>query len=258
MYEKKSYIEHFKKAGTHLGELDEKRSLCKSNKIISVLKDFTIKNNGLTNLKCLDIGCSAGFITKTLSEEFKETVGIDIDKFAIDIATKDNNSKAKFKVGNALDIPCDNETFDVVVCNHIYEHVPDADKLFSEIYRVLKKKGICYLAAANKYYFMEPHYRLPLLSWLPQNIANVYLRIMKRGRVKLYEERIMSYRDIKKLLLKNNFRFDEYTIKLIKNPEGYSMGDIIKEDSSLSKMPTSMLNLLKPIMPAYIFVLIKE
>jgi len=30
------------------------------------------------------------------------------------------------------------------VCNHIYEHVPDADQMMGEIYRVLRQEGFCY------------------------------------------------------------------------------------------------------------------
>ena len=39
------------------------------------------------------------------------------------------------------DMPFKNEEFDVVICNHVFEHVPDDRKAMSEVYRVLKKEG---------------------------------------------------------------------------------------------------------------------
>jgi SAM-dependent methyltransferase len=45
---------------------------------------------------------------------------------------------------NLLDItsiPYDNEAFDVIICNHVLEHIPDDDLAIRELYRVLKPGG---------------------------------------------------------------------------------------------------------------------
>jgi SAM-dependent methyltransferase len=39
------------------------------------------------------------------------------------------------------DMPLGNDAFDVVICNHVLEHVPDDHKALAEIYRVLKPGG---------------------------------------------------------------------------------------------------------------------
>lgn len=39
------------------------------------------------------------------------------------------------------DIPFEESSFDVVICNHVYEHVPDDKKAMAEIYRILKPGG---------------------------------------------------------------------------------------------------------------------
>lgn len=39
------------------------------------------------------------------------------------------------------DIKFDNESFDVIICNHVLEHIPNDAKAMSEMYRVLKKDG---------------------------------------------------------------------------------------------------------------------
>jgi ubiquinone/menaquinone biosynthesis C-methylase UbiE len=39
------------------------------------------------------------------------------------------------------EIPLEDERFDVIFCNHVLEHVDDAKKCMSELYRVMKSGG---------------------------------------------------------------------------------------------------------------------
>ena len=48
-------------------------------------------------------------------------------------------------IGDALNIPVKNETFESVFSSQVLEHVPDPKKMVDEIHRVLKKNGICIL-----------------------------------------------------------------------------------------------------------------
>ncbi len=41
-----------------------------------------------------------------------------------------------------LDLPFDDNSFDVVFCNHVLEHIEDDKKAMQELYRVLKPKGM--------------------------------------------------------------------------------------------------------------------
>ena len=49
-------------------------------------------------------------------------------------------SKAMIRM-DISDIDCEDNTFDVIVCNHVLEHVPDDKRAMAEIYRVLKPMG---------------------------------------------------------------------------------------------------------------------
>ena len=40
-----------------------------------------------------------------------------------------------------LDLPFEDESFDVIFCNHVLEHIEDDKKAMSELYRVMKKGG---------------------------------------------------------------------------------------------------------------------
>jgi ubiquinone/menaquinone biosynthesis C-methylase UbiE len=50
----------------------------------------------------------------------------------------------QFRIIDAQAIPYKNESFDVVIANHMLYHVPDKDRVFSEIHRVLKAGGRFY------------------------------------------------------------------------------------------------------------------
>ena len=121
----------------------------KAKTIIAVLRDFF--GTDLRSFSILDVGCSTGIMADYFSDYFGEVVGIDIDEPAIQYAKghfyRDN---IEFNVGDAMDIRYPKNSFDVVVCAHVYEHVPDADKLMAEIHRVLKPGGICYFSAGNR------------------------------------------------------------------------------------------------------------
>lgn len=51
----------------------------------------------------------------------------------------------KIQFANATQLPYDDERFDLVIANHIMEHIPEDRKAMREIYRVLKPGGRCIL-----------------------------------------------------------------------------------------------------------------
>jgi SAM-dependent methyltransferase len=52
-------------------------------------------------------------------------------------------------------LPFDENTFDVVICNHVMEHVPDDRKAIGEIFRVLKRGGFAILQVPANYSMEE-------------------------------------------------------------------------------------------------------
>ena len=74
------------------------------------------------------------------------------------------------------------DSFDLLILNHVYEHVGNPRELFSEAVRIVKPGGTIYVTAGSRWAVMEPHYRLLFLSWLPGRIADWYVRCMRRGK----------------------------------------------------------------------------
>ena len=92
--------------------------------------------------------------------------------------------------------PCA-QSVDIVIFNHIYEHVVDADAVMADIRRVLRPDGVVYLGLGNRLGIMEPHYKLPFLSWLPKRIAHRYVR--STGRASNYYETFRTRRGLRKM-----------------------------------------------------------
>jgi hypothetical protein len=59
--------------------------------------------------------------------------------------------------------------------------VADLDRFFVELKRTLAPEGRVYLTAGSRFALIEPHYRIPTLSWWPEPVASRILRWSRRG-----------------------------------------------------------------------------
>ncbi len=94
-------------------------------------------------MRVLDVGCASGWFLWQVKKEFPKSscTGIDVYKEAITYGKKKyKNLELRHADGHRL--PFKANTFDVVVCCEVIEHVLDPAGLLREIRRVLKKKGV--------------------------------------------------------------------------------------------------------------------
>jgi len=97
--------------------------------------------------KILDFGCGTGIHAKILKNKSAIVKGFDISPEMIKIAKKEN-PKIEFKVGTAYDIPF-KEKFDIVLASLVVHYISDWNKMFQEVKRVLKEKGIFIFSTGN-------------------------------------------------------------------------------------------------------------
>ncbi len=125
------------------------RRIRKADTIVRVCRDFT-RSDDLSQLDLLDVGSSNGIIDNFLADHFHHVSGIDIDAAAMAHARETfRKGNLSFEPGDAMQIAYPEHSFDVVVCTQIYEHVPDANRMFAEIFRVLKPGGFAIFPATT-------------------------------------------------------------------------------------------------------------
>lgn len=99
--------------------------------------------------KIIDIGCGGGYLLKKLQAHgFTKLSGLDIHPPKLDPSIKIYSS-------NVEQLPFEDNSFDIVLCNHMIEHVLSPEKTISELKRIAKKKLIVTLPCQryNRYTF---------------------------------------------------------------------------------------------------------
>lgn len=231
--------------------LDEQGRRTKAAKIVAVLR-HGLGRPDLTGLRALDVGCSAGFIADELALAGAETTGVDIDEPGLALARERFGERVDFRLARGEALPFDDGSLDVVVLNHIYEHVVDPAAVVADIHRVLAPRGVLYLGAGHRHQVIEPHHRLPFLSWLPQRAADRYLRLTGKGEH--YYERYSSARGLRALFAA--YDVWDYTLPVLADPAAFSGEDAVP--GWVSRLPERALAAALPLVPTYVWLAFRE
>jgi ubiquinone/menaquinone biosynthesis C-methylase UbiE len=226
---------------------DEHGRRQKATKILKVIKHF-LGREDLCSLRALDIGCSTGFIADELRQAGTTVTGTDIDDRGIQDGHRRFGNRISFVQSQAESLPFRENAFNIVVFNHIYEHVIDPDPVMAEIRRVLRPDGIVYLGLANRFGIIEPHYRLPFLSWPPSSVADRYVRLS--GRAPYYHERLRARKGLRKMC--HGLNVWDYTYTVLSQPDEFAATDVVS--GPLASVPPLLWRLLAPIIPTFIWV----
>jgi len=96
----------------------------------------------------LDLGSGAGndcFVARALVGEKGKVIGVDMTEIMIDKARENaeklNFNNVEFRFGDIENLPIGGNRIDVVISNCVLNLVPDKEKAFAEMFRVLKAGG---------------------------------------------------------------------------------------------------------------------
>ncbi|CUK20683.1 Demethylmenaquinone methyltransferase [Ruegeria denitrificans] len=94
----------------------------------------------------LDLCCGHGNASEALVDAGAEVTGLDFSP-AMLARAQNRVPGASFVEGDAADLPFGDSSFDAVVCNVGFGHLPDPDAVLSEISRVLRPDGVAALTS---------------------------------------------------------------------------------------------------------------
>ena len=120
----------------------------KASTIVKEIEEFTeIKLSD--KIKVLAVGGEYGFIEYNLTKWTNwDIITSDIEPILVN-KYPILKSFLQMMVVDSTKLPFHDKTFDLVIFNHVIEHIPNYRKAVEELHRVLKEKGCLYLATPN-------------------------------------------------------------------------------------------------------------
>jgi SAM-dependent methyltransferase len=105
-------------------------------------------------LRILDLGCGTGEITRRLARRYPQArvVGVDILDSNLALAQRvsaDLADRIDYQQGDAFALSFEPDGFDLVVCRHMSQAVPDFPQVLSEMTRVLRPGGWLHLLSED-------------------------------------------------------------------------------------------------------------
>ncbi len=108
----------------------------------------------LAGKSVVDVGCGGGILTEALAARAARVVGIDLAQGPLKVAQLhqlESNAKAEYRLVSAEDLcrECP-ESFDVVTCLELLEHVPDPESLVAACAGLVKPGGKVFFSTINR------------------------------------------------------------------------------------------------------------
>jgi ubiquinone/menaquinone biosynthesis C-methylase UbiE len=169
--------------------------------------------------RVLDLGAGMGGFAVALAREARGVVAADYNLAYCEIARTRGRRyglslQALVSAGEAL--PFAGESFGLLTCWDVIEHVEDPARLLSEIARVLKPDGRAFVTFINRFGLVDPHYQLRFVNWVPRRIGEKYVELRRRtkdsplrDRQKLGEMHYFTYEGVVRLAARQGLYIED-------------------------------------------------
>ncbi len=104
------------------------------------------------NKSVLDIACGTGYGLGFLKEKAKRVTGVDVNLEAAREAQNECDEKSAVLLGDGLNLPFQDESFDAVTSFETLEHLHERPQFLAELKRVLRTGGVLLLSTPNANY----------------------------------------------------------------------------------------------------------
>ena len=111
--------------------------------------------------KVLEIGCGNGVLWAKNMDNLHESIEVTLTEICEDMINeaksnlRDNSKRFNFIITDLTSLPFDDNSFDVVIANHILFFMKDIDLALAEIKRVIKPNGVVYCSTIGSNHLRE-------------------------------------------------------------------------------------------------------
>lgn len=116
--------------------------------------DYIDQRASLAGARVLDVGCGGGILSEAMARRGADVVGIDLAQASLDVATahaREAGVKPQYlcvAAGRLADEQPD--SFDIVTCLELLEHVPDPENIVNACARMVRPGGSVFFSTINR------------------------------------------------------------------------------------------------------------
>ena len=109
---------------------------------------------GLKGKRVLDVGCGGGILSESMYFKGADVTGIDLGEKALNVAKLhqlESGAKVNYQYISVEQLAAEQpESFDVVTCMEMLEHVPDASAIVAACAKLVKPNGSVFFSTINR------------------------------------------------------------------------------------------------------------
>lgn len=115
---------------------------------------FIDQRAGLQGKRVLDVGCGGGILSESMAQKGAEVTGIDLGDKALKVArlhSLESGVSVNYRLVSVEELADEApESFDIVTCMEMLEHVPDPDAVVKACAKLVKPGGHVFFSTINR------------------------------------------------------------------------------------------------------------